>query len=153
MTILSQAKVLAQRYRAVTGKPLGITGEVAEFEAARLLNLELTPARNAGYDAVDPTTHERLSIKGRCVLADSAKSQRMGKIDITKNFDAVLLVLMNDSFDATSIWKADRSSVIDAITAPGSKARNERGALGVPKFKSIGQRIWPTQSACREGHR
>jgi hypothetical protein len=35
MEILSQAKALAQRYRALTRQPLGITGEVAEFEAAR----------------------------------------------------------------------------------------------------------------------
>ena len=34
MEILSEAKKLAQKYRAATGKPLGITGEVAEYEAA-----------------------------------------------------------------------------------------------------------------------
>ena len=44
--ILRQAKKLAQEYRALTGKPLGITGEVAEYEAARTWgsNLQL-PAR------------------------------------------------------------------------------------------------------------
>lgn len=51
LAFLAQAKRLAQRYRAKTGKPLGITGEVAEYEAARLLGVELTPARHAGYDA------------------------------------------------------------------------------------------------------
>jgi hypothetical protein len=47
MAILADAKRLAQEYRALTGKPLGITGEVAEFEAARILGVELTPARQA----------------------------------------------------------------------------------------------------------
>lgn len=37
MEILGEAKRLAQQYRSVTGKPLGITGEVAEYEAARIL--------------------------------------------------------------------------------------------------------------------
>src|SRR6266702_389814 len=53
MDILQKAKKLAQQYRALTGKPLGIPGEVAEYEAARILGIELTPARQAGYDAVE----------------------------------------------------------------------------------------------------
>jgi hypothetical protein len=44
MEILDQAKRLAREYYALTLKPLGITGEVAEYEAARILQLELTPA-------------------------------------------------------------------------------------------------------------
>ncbi|WP_193041193.1 MULTISPECIES: hypothetical protein [unclassified Pseudomonas] len=43
--ILSDAKALARRYYRLTGKPLGVTGEVAEYEAARILNLELELAR------------------------------------------------------------------------------------------------------------
>lgn len=31
MEVLGEAKRLAQEYRALTGKPLGITGEVAEY--------------------------------------------------------------------------------------------------------------------------
>ena len=50
MRILVSAKLLAQQYRALTGKPLGITGEVAEYEASRLLGNKLTPARQAGYN-------------------------------------------------------------------------------------------------------
>jgi hypothetical protein len=32
--LLHEAKILAARYYALTGKPLGVTGEVAELEAA-----------------------------------------------------------------------------------------------------------------------
>jgi Family of unknown function (DUF6998) len=143
--ILKQAKELAQRYRVLTGKPLGIAGEVAEFEAARLLGIELVAARQAGYDAIrrGKQKAERLQIKGRCVLPNSSKSQRIGKIDPTKEFDAVLLVLMDESLSATAIYEAAREPVIAALNAPGSKARNKRGQLGVSKFKSIAKRIWP----------
>jgi hypothetical protein len=145
MEVLAAAKSLAQRYRTLTGKPLGITGEVAEFEAARLLDLKLVDVRQAGYDAVriENGVPHRLQIKGRCVLAGAKPGQRMGSLDITKEFDGVLLVLMDASFNATAIYEADRAPVIAALTAPGSKSRNERGALGVTKFKSIGRRIWP----------
>ena len=33
--ILGEAKTLAKKYRKLTGKPLGITGEVAEVSAAK----------------------------------------------------------------------------------------------------------------------
>ena len=68
VAILAQAKKLAQEYRVLTGKPLGITGEVAEYEAARLLGVKLTPARHAGYDATDGDGR-RFQIKGRCPSA------------------------------------------------------------------------------------
>lgn len=38
--LLERAKTLAREYKVATGRPLGITGEVAEYEAVRLLGLE-----------------------------------------------------------------------------------------------------------------
>lgn len=147
MEILAQAKTLAQRYRELTGKPLGITGEVAEFEAARLLGLELVEARQEGYDAIRITNGKRryLQIKGRVLLPGAKKSQRLSTIDIKKKFDGVLLVLMDESFNATAIYEADRKPVIAALTAPGSKARNVRGQLSVGGFQKISRQIWPQE--------
>jgi hypothetical protein len=66
--LLGKAKKLAQHYRQLTGKPLGIAGEVAEFEAARILGVTLTPARQGGYDALERKKRRvrKLQIKGRC---------------------------------------------------------------------------------------
>ena len=144
LAILSEAKKLAQEYRVLTGKPLGITGEVAEYEAARLLKVELGPARQTGYDAVERVGGKirRLQIKGRCILPGCKPGQRLGKIDVRKQFDAVLMVLLDENFDATHIYEAERADVLQALAAPGSRARNERGALGVNKFKAIGRLRW-----------
>ncbi len=144
LLILSQAKKLAREYYELTGKPLGITGELAEYEAARILGVELTAARQAGYDAIEKvgSASRCLQIKGRCVQIDGKPGQRVGSIDHTKDWDAVLLVLLDRNFDAFEIHEAQRPAVIEAITAPGSKARNERGALSVSKFKSIGTLRW-----------
>jgi hypothetical protein len=143
LTILREAKMLAQEYRQLTGKPLGITSEVAEYEAWRVLGVELTPARNPGYDAIERVggVNRRLQIKGRCLLNDKP-GQRIGRIDIEKEWDAVLLVLLDHNFDATAIYEADRAAVVAALTAPGSRARNERGALAVSKFRAIGKERW-----------
>ena len=144
MTILHDAKRLAQQYRRATGKPLGITGEVAEYEAARLLSLRLTDARQAGFDAIEEHDGNvrRLQIEGRCLLSGCKPGQRMGSIDIAKEFDSVLLVLLDENFNATEIYEAERSAVLAALATPGSKARNERGALPIAKFKAIGRLRW-----------
>lgn len=144
MQILREAKKLAQRYRLLTGKPLGITGEVAEYEAARILGVELTPARQAGYDAIEQTGRavRRLQIKGRCLLPNCKPGQRLGSIDVKKNWDAVMMVLLNENFDAIEIHVAERDAVLAALSAPGSRSRNERGALGINKFKAIGKIVW-----------
>lgn len=145
LELLAEAKRLAKEYYDLTGRPLGVTGEVAEYEAARLLDIELSPVRQAGYDAIRnrPNGTERLQIKGRCILPTSKPGQRVGSIRLDKEWDAVLLVLLNENFDATAIYEADRLAVEAALRAPGSKARNERGALAVSKFKAIGREIWP----------
>jgi hypothetical protein len=47
--ILKSVKPLAAEYYQLTGKPLGVTGEVAEYVAAETLGLILAPARTAEY--------------------------------------------------------------------------------------------------------
>ena len=145
LELLSEAKRIAKEYRQLTGRPLGITGEIAEYEAGRLLGLELAPVRTAGYDAIRRTRagDERLQIKGRCILPNAKPGQRIGRIDPSKEWHAVLLVLLNEEFDATAIYEARRAEVLRALKAPGSRARNERGALGVAKFISLGRKLWP----------
>jgi len=143
LEILSQAKRLAQEYYQVTGKPLGVTGEVAEYEVARLLNLELAPARTPGYDAIRLSDGKQVQIKGRRILPTSKPGQRVPKIDVSKAFDSVLLVLLDENFDATAIYEAERASVIATLVAPESRARNDRGMMAISKFKAIGRKIWP----------
>jgi hypothetical protein len=75
-------------------------------------------------------------------LPNCKPSQRLGSIDIDKEFDAVLMVLVDENFDAFEIYEADRDPVIAALAAPGSKARNQRGALSLRAFKRIGRPVW-----------
>lgn len=140
--ILKSAKTLAVRYRRLTGKPLGITGEVAEVAAASLLGLKLAPARAPGYDAIG-RDGRRIQIKGRCIPPNAKPGQRLGSIRLDQEWDTVLYVHLDDNYEVQEMWEADRSTVASALKAPGSKARNERGALSANKFKQIGTRVWP----------
>jgi hypothetical protein len=140
--ILDEVKILARKYKKLTGKPLGVTGEIAEFSAAHILGLELTGARQPGYDAVKEVDGKtiRYQIKGRC-LADLSKG-RVGAIRKGHECDYVLLVLMNEEFDVQSIYEAEEDLIRAALDVPGSRARNEGGKLSIRKFKSIGREVW-----------
>ena len=46
--ILADARSLAAEYYQLTGKPLGVTGKVAEYVAAEMLGLALAPPRTPG---------------------------------------------------------------------------------------------------------
>jgi hypothetical protein len=147
--VLAEVKRLAVRYRELTGRPLGVTGEVAEYEACRLLGLELAPVRSPGYDAIrhlDDGTVELVQIKGRCILPGPGRSQQIGGINVVDRWDAVMLVLLDERLEATAIFRADRGSVEEALQAPGSRARNERGALSVARFRRIGEKVWPADA-------
>lgn len=143
-SVLQAAKRLAREYYRLRQRPLGITGEVAEYEAARLLGLRVADARQPGYDTwrTKGGRRDRIQVKGRVILPGAKRGQRIGSIDLTKKWDTVVLVLLDEHYDATEILEAGRRAVTKALTAPGSRARNERGALSVEKFRSIGRVVW-----------
>ncbi len=138
---IEAAKQAAILYRELTGKPLGITGEVGEVVCAGLLNLRLAGARQAGYDAIG-RDGRKVQIKARCVLPDSKPGQRVGGIKLEHEWDTVALVLLDERFEPISVHEARREAVVRELTKPGSKARTQRGALGVSKFKSISELRW-----------
>jgi len=144
--ILATVKPLAAEYYRLTGKPLGVTGEVAEYVAAQKLKLTLVPPRTEGYDAIrkTPNGDERIQIKGRAFGADANPSQRLGRIKTGAACDTVMLVLLdNKTLEPVAIWEAPYKKVCARLAEPGSKARNERGAMSAPDFKRIARQIWP----------
>jgi hypothetical protein len=145
--ILATVKPLAAEYYRLTGKPLGVTGEVAEYVAAETLGLVLADARTPGYDAIrnTPQGPERIQIKGRAYGEDAKPGQRISRIKTGAACDAVLLVLLdNTTLEPREIWEAPFSAVTERLAISGSKAR-ERGSLGVSEFKRMARRVWPEE--------
>jgi len=93
--ILATVRPLAAEFYRLTGKPLGVTGEVAEYIAAELLGLTLAPARTVGYDALRGS--ERIQIKGRAYGENAKLGQRMSRIKADAPCDTVLLVLLDNA--------------------------------------------------------
>ena len=142
--VICDAKRVANEYRSITGRPLGITGEIAEYEAVRLLGLEIAEVRQPGYDALrrDKNKSVRIQIKGRRLSSNNKVSGRLGKIDLNHEWDIVVLVLLDVDFEPLEIYEANRAKVEDALLKPSSISRNVRGQLGIRQFISISQCVW-----------
>lgn len=145
--IIKAVKKLAKEYYHETGKPLGVTGEIAEWEAAQALGLKLCMARQDGYDAIQDMggRFKRISIKGRRLLEASKPGQRLGSIRLKHEWDSVVLVLLDLDFEPKAMYEAERVDIERELLKPGSRARNERGALSVSKFKSIAKTVWKSK--------
>lgn len=140
--ILNDAKLLANKYKNLTNKPLGITGEIAEFVVSQKLNLILAGARQKGFDAFQIIGNSvvRVQIKGRSLL-DNKISGRLGRIRLDTEWDKVMLAILNEKLDLQSIYEANRASIENVLSDTNSKS-SQRGSLSISKFISIGSKIY-----------
>ena len=143
--LISQARRLAADYRRATGKPLGgVSVEIAESDAARLLDLELVKDPAAGYDAIGRGEREgrRIQIKGRVIIDEAKSGQRIGQLKMEAEWDSVVLVLMDEEYEPYEIYEAERHEIEDAAAEGEGSRRNKRGAMSVAKFKIISTLVW-----------
>ena len=143
--VLERARKAAIDYYDLTRKPLGITGELREYIAAKILGLELVDARFPGYDAID-SNGRKIQIKTRRIPLQRKSSDQVGSIYLKHEWDCVILVLLDERFEPREIHEAERMDLEVALTKPGSKARNERGSLAVSKFIALGRKLWPNSA-------
>jgi hypothetical protein len=137
--ILGKVKPLAADYYRLSGRPLGITGEIGESEAMRLFpNMTLAAVRNPDFDAL--REGERVQIKARAVDPERRGLGRMSRIKRTAKCDTVMLVLLDLAFDPVEVWEAPFSKVVEELGRPGKAM--ERGQLGISKFKTLARRTW-----------
>ena len=143
--LITEARRLAAEFRRTTGKPLpGVSGEIAEHDAARLLDLELCKERPGGYDAIGRGSREgdRVQIKGRVIFGEEKSGQRIGQLKLDKDWDSVVLVVMDENYEAIEIYEASREEVEDAMDESASSSRKKRGAMTVARFKIISRLVW-----------
>jgi len=143
--LITEARRLAAEFRRTTGKPLpGVSGEIAEHDAARLLGLELCKERPGGYDAIGlgKRQGDRVQIKGRVIFGEEKSGQRIGQLKLDKDWDSVALVIMDEDYEAVEIYEASREAVEDAMEASASSNRKKRGAMTVARFKIIARLVW-----------
>lgn len=141
--LMSEARRIAAEYRKATGKVLGISSEIARHDAARLMNLDLVDDAQLGWDAVGhgPREGKRVQIKGRAVFDESKGGQRVGQLNTEKDWDRVMVVMMNEDYEPTEIWEAEREDILQALNEADSN-RARRGQMSLGKFQIIGHLVW-----------
>ncbi len=147
--LISEARRLAADYRRVTGKPLaGVSGEIAQHDAARLMNLEVSDHQAGGYDAVGHGNREgkRIQIKGRAIFDEGKSGQRIGQLKIDQDWDSIMLVIMDENLEPYEIYEAEREDIVEALGDSLSSKRSKRGAMSVAKFKNISRLVWTLEN-------
>ena len=141
--LIAQARQLAADYRRAMGKPLpGISNEIAEHDAIRLLKLTPKPEGDTGYDAINPDQGDkRIQIKSRTIFDERKSGQRIGQLKMDQDWDSVVLVLMDEEYEPYEIYEAERDD-IEAFINESSSGRAKRGAMSVARFKIIGRLAW-----------
>ena len=149
--LIAQARQLAAEYRRTMGKPLpGISNEIAEHDAIRLLDLEPESGNDVSWDAIDPETGWRMQIKSRTIFDESKSGQRIGQLKMNQEWDAVVLVLMDEDYEPYEIYQALRDDLAECVDA-SSSSRAKRGAMSVARFKIVGELVWDRVSGRQPG--
>lgn len=142
--LIAEARRIAAEYRRTTGKPLGISAEIACHDACVFLDLEANEDA-VGYDATGLHGERkgyRYQIKGRAIFDEKKGGQRLGQIKIEQDWDKILLVLMDEDFETTDIYEASREDILADLDDSGTSNRKKRGAMSVARFKRISHLVW-----------
>jgi hypothetical protein len=144
--LMREARKLAADYRRATGKPLGISTEIAVHDVIRLMGLVAAEPGAGGFDAIGTGSREGkyIQIKGRTLFSDSKSGQRIGQLKTEQDWDSVMLILMDENYEPREIYEAERAAILEAMAETSSK-RAKRGAMSVARFKAIGQLVWSAE--------
>lgn len=144
--LMHETRRLAAKYRQTTGSTLPVTGEIARFDVAKALNLQLIDDPTLGYDALslgsDDSQNQRVLIKGRVMFENSRSSPRIGQVTPDSRWDSVVLVLFDDNYEAIEMYMATHEDITAALSTHKDGQRKKRGAMSVAQFKIIGQLVW-----------
>ncbi|PHS23406.1 MAG: hypothetical protein COA83_09970 [Methylophaga sp.] len=146
--LMHETRQLAAKYRQATGSTLAVTGEIARFDVAKTLNLNLIDDMTLGHDAIGTGNREslRILIKGRVIFEDSKSSPRVGQIKTDGRWDNVVLVLFDDDYMPAEMYEATEKAIKEATGSESGSVNKKRGAMSVAQFKKIGQLVWNNNS-------
>ena len=150
--LMHETRLLAAKYRSTTGTTLPVTGEIARFDVAKALNLQLIDDLTLGYDAIGQDERDglRILIKGRVIFEDSRSSPRIGQINPDGRWDNVVMVLFDDNYMPVEMYEATNDDIATAIKTKKDSQNKKRGAMSVAQFKIIGQRVWTQESGTED---
>jgi len=146
--LISETRRLAAEYRRSTGQALPVSGEIARHDAARLLQLTLCEPGTAGVDALGSgaRAEQRIQIKARLMTQDHKPGARLGQINMNGEWNTLMLVILDEDYEACEIYETSRSEIADALAESNTSNRARRGALSIARFKNLSRLIWTRET-------
>lgn len=146
--LISETRRLAAEYKRSTGQSLPVSGEIARYDAARILDLTLCEPRTGGVDAIGKGKREgqRIQIKSRILTSESKPGARLGQLNANGDWNTLLLVIMDDEYEPCEIYEATRDDIMGEVDEAAGSKRSKRGALSVAKFRNISWLIWTRET-------
>lgn len=144
--LIAETRRVAAEFRRSTGQVLPVSGEIARYDAARILGLTLCEHRTGGIDAIGNGDREgqRIQVKSRVITREKKSGARIGQLNPDGDWDTVLLVILDEDYEPCEIYEATREEVLEATS--GSSSRSSRGALSISKFKIISWLVWTRET-------
>jgi hypothetical protein len=131
--LIDQIAALAVEYRRRFGKSLGVTAEIGEYKAAKLLKLRRAEGSiNKGFDAYD-SEGKLVQIKTR--ISSGTRTGLFNNFD----FDYALLAILSNEYEVIEIYRAEQRQIQKAIKAQKSK----RPSIPKGTFIKIGKQVYP----------
>ena len=129
--IISTASKVAIEYEKLTGRKLGITGEIGEVLVCDKLKLKLLAnPLSAGYDAIDKIC-KRYQIKTRRVEHGRSRIGRFSKYA----FDYAILAILDRNYKILELWRAEFEKLKPILD------RQRRRNPSLREFKKVSKRI------------
>jgi len=150
--LIAETRRLAAEYRRSTGQALPVSGEIARYDAARLLDLTLCEPRVGAVDALGQGEREgqRIQIKARMLSRDGKSGARIGQLNAEGDWDTVMLVILDTDYEPCEIYETSREEIVTAMEDSANSHRKRRGALSVAKFKIISRLAWTREDGPEE---
>jgi len=143
--LMEETRRIAAEYHKLTKKSLPLSAELARYDAMRLLELEKPEASDNGIDAIgkcEQRANKRIQIKGRVIFGKEKSNSRIGQLNLEAEWDLLILVSMNEAYEAIQIHEAEKQAIVAALNETSSSSRKKRGAMSMARFKAISNLVW-----------
>ncbi|MGE3320050.1 MAG: hypothetical protein AB7I18_12220 [Candidatus Berkiella sp.] len=138
--LMQETRRLATQYRQSTGQTLPVSGELARYDATRLLHLTSEFKGTQG-----PLAHKVVQIKSRVIFDDQKSGYRIGQLDLDGGWQMCALVLYESNYEPFVIYIASREIIVESLNKSNLKTK-ARGAMSLAQFKRIAQCVWTIEN-------
>lgn len=145
--LMGETRRLAAQYYQLTGKVLPVSGELANYDVARLLGFEVPKEKTAGVDLIGTGRWQgvKFIVKSRVIFGTNQSRLWVGQLNVEGAWDIAVLVLMNDQYEPIQIHLLQKK-IAEEIKSSSSR----RGGLSVAKFKALGELVWTVEDGLIE---